>query len=302
MSIYINSFLDGSNSICREERQFSLYLYNVLTACKKIKIDSEGLANKNYEVVRAYYEASFMRDYFNNAKSKSDFNRKLVDFANRKLKELYNDAKYEVIAVSEFEAKGVSNNMIYDINTDINSDNISFDLAKHINGWSSESERVYRNPIAKWMMNVKPDIGLLLKRRGIKRDEYKLHFIECKYMSGIDVYPALVGFSGDDGKISECKKLILTQIEVQELVLEFLCDELGLAFDDENNVSICKSFVSIAYFLGAGNEKRIYEDGVELDEKHMISLQKLYDYNNVPEGKKVKETRTMLGKMIEITF
>lgn len=302
MSIYINEFMDGANSICREERQFSLYLYNLLADCRKIKIDYEGFANKNYEVVQAYYEASFMRDYFNAADDKSEFNRKLVNFANRKLKMLYADSQCEVVTADEFKAAALPVDSIYDINKDINAEDISFDVAKHINGWSGKDEREYRNPVAKWMMNVKPDIALLLKRKGVKRDDYRLHFIECKYTSGMDVYPSWIGVSGEDGSIKECKKLVFTQTELLELVLEFLCDELELAFDGENNSVVSGTFVSAAYFLGSYSERHITEDGEELNDKNSISLQKLCEYNSTDDGKKTREPKVLLGRTVEVTF
>lgn len=302
MSIYINKFMDGTNSICREERQFSLYLYNLLADCRKIKIDSEGFANKNYEVVQAYYEASFMRDYFNAAESKAEFNRSLVDFANRKLRMLYAASTCETMPADEFKANGVPVDSIYDINKDINAEDISFDIAKHINGWSGGSEREYRNPVAKWMMNIKPDIALLLKRKGVKKDDYRLHFVECKYTSGMDVYPAWIGVSGEDGSIKECRKLVLSQLELQDFVLEFLCNELELAFDSESNSAVAGGFVSAAYFLGAYSERYITADGEELNDKNSISLQKLCDYSSNDETGKTREPKVVLGRTVEVIF
>lgn len=43
------------------------------------------------------------------------------------------------------------------------------------------------------MMNVRPDIAVLLKRRGIKRTELRMHEIDCHYLNSVDTYPAMIG-------------------------------------------------------------------------------------------------------------
>ena len=86
MDILINDYINGERSLCRDEAQFSVYLFQILNGCKRVKIDSDNFTNKTYEVMQAYYMPAFLRDYFNYADSKAEFNRKLVTFANRKLK------------------------------------------------------------------------------------------------------------------------------------------------------------------------------------------------------------------------
>lgn len=66
---------------------------------------------------------------------------------------------------------------------------------------------------ARWMMNAKPDIGLLLNVDG----EYTLHFIECKYLSPEDRYRDRNG-------------TYTSQTELQGEILSFLCGPLGLSY------------------------------------------------------------------------
>lgn len=313
MGIIINEFLNGENSICREERQFSLYLYNLLANCKRIKLDLENFANKNYEVAYAYYEASFMRDYFNDAVSKSEFNLRLLEFANRKLKEFYSNYEAMGITMETVDIKKVQPDEVYDINMEIDAACPDFDTAKHINGWSG-MEKKYRNPLAKWMMNVKPDIALLLKRRGIKRDEYRLHFIECKYTSGLDSYPALVGVKDKNGKVTECRRLIGSQLQIQEMILEFLCKQMELTVRGdihdsgktgeaaEKSVSVENGFVSLAQFCGARNAANQAE--VSCGDEKRIPIQKLCEYgiNVLSEDRKAKDPKVILGSFVEVGF
>ena len=72
MDILINDYINGARSLCRDEVKFSVYLFQIMNGCKRVKIDSENYLNKNYEVLEAYYMPSFLRDYFNNAEKKAE--------------------------------------------------------------------------------------------------------------------------------------------------------------------------------------------------------------------------------------
>lgn len=316
MDIFINDYINGEDSLCRDEHQFSLYLYQLLNGCKKVKLDLEDYANKNYEVYQAFYMGTFLRDYFNEAKDKAQFNYRLLTFANRKLRALYAGDEAEGVVLEDLDVHKQFDGEVYNIDSEVSKEHPEFDLAKHINGWS-KTERIYRNPIARWMMNVRPDLALLLKRRGIKRSEFRLHFVDCKYLDGIDTYPAVVGrFDESAKKLQSCKRITCTKQQIERWVLEFLCDTpseeyadtLGIQYFgqpketeslvDNVGISIDCGFVSLANFVSAKNKNQ-YDEG-----DRVIEVKKLQEFNHAffQEERKIKEPKVILGQTVEIQF
>lgn len=313
MDILINDYINGEKSLCRDEAQFSVYLFQVMSGCRRVKIDSDNFTNKNYEVIQAYYMPAFLRDYFNYAESKAEFNYRLLTFANRKLRALYAGDEAEGAMIEEIDLSRTENLDIYNLDSDVDMENPGFDLGKHINGWSGE-ERVYRNPLARWMMNVRPDIAVLLKRRGIKRTELRMHWIDCHYLNGTDTYPAIMGRYDASGKLSGCKKIICTKQQIEQYALEFLCDTPSAEYADTigmrwwgpakesdtpleaSGVPIETGFVSMANFVSERN-RHVYDENDKA-----ISVQKLQEYNRAfyAEERKVKEPKAVMGSVLEL--
>ncbi|MCI6240550.1 MAG: hypothetical protein SO015_01865 [Wujia sp.] len=313
MDILINDYINGEKSLCRDEAQFSVYLFQVMSGCRRVKIDSDNFTNKNYEVIQAYYMPAFLRDYFNYAESKAEFNYRLLTFANRKLRALYAGDEAEGAMIEEIDLSRTENLDIYNLDSDVDMENPGFDLGKHINGWSGE-ERVYRNPLARWMMNVRPDIAVLLKRRGIKRTELRMHWIDCHYLNGTDTYPAIMGRYDASGKLSGCKKIICTKQQIEQYALEFLCDTPSAEYADTigmrwwgpakesdtpleaSGVPIETGFVSMANFVSERN-RQVYDENDKT-----ISVQKLQEYNRAfyAEERKVKEPKAVMGSVLEL--
>ena len=313
MDILINDYINGEKSLCRDEAQFSVYLFQVMSGCRRVKIDSDNFTNKNYEVIQAYYMPTFLRDYFNYAESKAEFNYRLLTFANRKLRALYAGDEAEGAMIEEIDLSRTENPDIYNLDSDVDMENPGFDLGKHINGWSGE-ERVYRNPLARWMMNVRPDIAVLLKRRGIKRTELRMHWIDCHYLNGTDTYPAIMGRYDASGKLSGCKKIICTKQQIEQYALEFLCDTPSAEYADTigirwwgpakesdmpleaSGVPIETGFVSMANFVSERN-RQVYDENDKT-----ISVQKLQEYNRAfyAEERKVKEPKAVMGSVLEL--
>ena len=313
MDILINDYINGEKSLCRDEAQFSVYLFQVMSGCRRVKIDSDNFTNKNYEVIQAYYMPAFLRDYFNYAESKAEFNYRLLTFANRKLRALYAGDEAEGAMIEEIDLSRTENLDIYNLDSDVDMENPGFDLGKHINGWSGE-ERVYRNPLARWMMNVRPDIAVLLKRRGIKRTELRMHWIDCHYLNGTDTYPAIMGRYDASGKLSGCKKIICTKQQIEQYALEFLCDTPSEEYADTigmrwwgpakesdmpleaSGVPIETGFVSMANFVSERN-RQVYDENDKT-----ISVQKLQEYNRAfyAEERKVKEPKAVMGSVLEL--
>lgn len=313
MDILINDYINGEKSLCRDEAQFSVYLFQVMSGCRRVKIDSDNFTNKNYEVIQAYYMPAFLRDYFNYAESKAEFNYRLLTFTNRKLRALYAGDEAEGAMIEEIDLSRTENLDIYNLDSDVDMENPGFDLGKHINGWSGE-ERVYRNPLARWMMNVRPDIAVLLKRRGIKRTELRMHWIDCHYLNGTDTYPAIMGRYDASGKLSGCKKIICTKQQIEQYALEFLCDTPSAEYADTigmrwwgpakesdtpleaSGVPIETGFVSMANFVSERN-RQVYDENDKT-----ISVQKLQEYNRAfyAEERKVKEPKAVMGSVLEL--
>lgn len=313
MDILINDYINGEKSLCRDEAQFSVYLFQVMSGCRRVKIDSDNFTNKNYEVLQAYYMPAFLRDYFNYAESKAEFNYRLLTFANRKLRALYAGDEAEGAMIEEIDVSRAENLDIYNLDCEVDMENPGFDLGKHINGWSGE-ERIYRNPLARWMMNVRPDMAVLLKRRGIKRTELRMHWIDCHYLSGTDTYPAVMGRYDASGKLTGCKKIICTKQQIEQYALEFLCETPSAEYADtigmkwwgpakesdtpveDSGVPIEAGFVSMANFVSERNHQ-VYEESDKT-----ISMQKLQEYNKAfyAEERKVKEPKAVLGSVLEL--
>lgn len=313
MDILINDYINGERSLCRDEAQFSAYLFQIMNGCKRVKIDSDNYINKNYEVLHAYYMPAFLRDYFNYADKKAEFNKKLLTFANRKLRALYAGEEAEGVMIEEVDAKQAKASDIYNLDLELDAENPGFDLGKHINGWSG-AERAYRNPLARWMMNVRPEIAVLLKRRGIKRTELRMHYIDCHYLNGVDTYPAMIGRLDDQNHVTGCKKIVCTKQQVEQYALEFLvetptdeyADTIGMKWwgpakeseipVEDSGIAIEAGFVSIANLVSVKNAQ-MYE---EADKP--ISMQKLQEYNKAfyAEERKVKEPKAILGSVLEL--
>lgn len=313
MDILINDYINGARSLCRDEVQFSVYLFQIMNGCKRVKIDSENYLNKNYEVLEAYYMPSFLRDYFNNAEKKAEFNYKLLTFANRKLRALYAGDEAEGVILEDMDEKQVNTSEVFNLDCEIDMEHPEFDLGKHLNGWSGK-ERMYRNPLARWMMNVRPEIAILLKRRGIKRTELRMHFVDCHYLSGTDTYPAMIGRQKEDGTLIGCKRLVCTKQQVEQYMLEFLCetptesyaDTLGMKWYgpakesdipvENSEIAIEPGFVSVANLVSEKNAQ-MYEGSDK-----PVSMQKLQEYckSLYVEDRKIKEPKMVLGSVLEL--
>ena len=303
MNLIIDDYISGDASLCREKSQYTAMLYSILSGSVKVKLELETYENKNYEVFRSYYEPAFLRGFFDEAGDKAAFNRELLDFTNQKLKEVIKlcgkkrgkmnppDVKVEKLS-PESCADLASCEEIYDLSGDIKNADAAADFAKHINGWG-KPEKAYRNPVAKWMMNIKPDIALLLKRRGIKRGEYRLHFLNLEYLTGPEGYPVYVSvYNKEHTAMTECYRVTLSKRVICDYVIEFLCRELFVQGDQEKAVLCDPGITSVSSFV---SDKNPAAEG--------ISLSKLCLYfKRMNAGEKVKEPKLLLGETIGLSI
>ncbi len=294
MNFRIEDYLSGAASVCREKRQYTVGLYALLFGGTKVKLAADGFENKNYEINKAYYEPAFLRDYFDVAEDKRAFNLELLNFANEKLQEICKlttkkrgKGQIPGVTVEELSNPG---DEVYNWNLSVSAIPETADLAKHINGWGKE-EKSFRNPIARWMMNIKPDFALLLKRKGVKRGEYRLHFIDVCYLAGDELYPACVGtFDKHTGKLLHCYKLTVKKAVLCDLAIEFFCRMLTTQHENGKEKTECPvtaGYTSTVSLIGDRNRNQ---------NQTGVSLEKIQDnIGKAQRGEKVKEPRLLLG-------
>lgn len=216
----IQDFVSDKDSICREERQYALYLYNIIYAyCnKKNRSDkadkiieaifgnecSEGIVIDN-----VFYEATFMRDWF-------EYNRR-KHFVKKKGNDIYSTKKPKLLAYDNVKAKKEFsfNYKLLEYFEDkqpkhypaakkaLERLNGEYHLGQY-KGFTGGDKQ--ENPIIKdmkCMMNAKPDVAVVY-HKGNEPTPYLL-FLECKFESG----------ESKDGR--------LPQTELQYMIADFLC-------------------------------------------------------------------------------
>ncbi len=191
----IKSFIEDDHSICREERQYAVFLYAILRKYKKFTqregkeyvekiFEACGLKGDKIEIENVFYEATFMRDFFARIREDGEdsFNSKLIGY-------LYKENP-DTIKSWEIEER-----------------NLGRWLAGCRDKLKEKGPKIDPQKL-QYMMNAKPDIAVIYHEGG-KR---KLLFLECKFESGESYYG-----EGDDR---------ISQTRVQGMVAEFLCEHI----------------------------------------------------------------------------
>lgn len=207
--------------ICKEERQFALCFANKLENKDPViikRLMDRGLLLERDIIEKVYFEVAIMRDYWNS--NKKVFNEALLDYV-------------------------TSNPEKFPVNIKLNTDGHKIDegCELHANSWTPP------NAIARWMMNAKPDIGLIIKRQG----KCILSFIECKYTSNEVPY-----------KHEEVEGS-LKQTELQEIILDFIVNKLEAKYNEE---SLEKGQVRLVRFI---HENRSNDNEIEINVKDLIN-------------------------------
>ena len=217
---------DGADPICREERQYALFLNNILLGIKAGKITGDDRKDilsacglEGAEIDDVFYEAAFMRDiFFYAAAKKKCFNVGLLKYV------LKHVASWKQADPEQFKVD-------QDVDIDlahtwrINEENVRpVDLGGRAGPEVFEALsadirkpelRVIQSAV-RAMMKIKPDLALIY-RKGGKR---YLNFIECK----LESTPSTYIYRYDDGPVGSIK-VTLNQLDVQNWVVHFLCDE-----------------------------------------------------------------------------
>ena len=216
----IEEYISGSDSICREERQYALFLNNILLGIKAEKITGDDRKNilsacglVDATIQHVFYEAAFMRDIFHYTESKTCFNRALLGFILRHVDSWKRLEQFRINHDVDFDNArtwSINEESVRPVDLGRRAgpkvfETLSADLKK-------PELRVIQSA-ARAMMNVKPDLALIYRKEG----ERYLCFIECKLESD----PGTYDYEYDDGLI----KVTLNQLDVQNWVAHFLCDE-----------------------------------------------------------------------------
>ena len=295
MKFTIENFLEKDGAFCREERQYALFLYNGLCFDQEV---AKAILGEGATVKNVFYEATLMRDLFcadrkrrlldkydenacmhqledgdkevtkkldtpddedkkkrlyknKTAKGKElgdTFNEKLVNFL---LKKYEKGTKYEPIDKEDCEFY-INRNLGTNSFSELKKDELPKPIARIAE-------------VAKTMMNAKPDIAVLYE----EGTETKLIFLECKYCSKESTYEAIQNNSewlvGDSQK---AKKTVQGQLIAQNLICEFICENLKskegeeITGQEEKVITYCPS--KMVKFVEKkpdenGNDKNEYE-------------------------------------------
>lgn len=197
---YFNDYFAKDNPVCREERQYALFLYQRLLNMVGNKTPKEekifracGLpTDSDLEILSVAYEATYMRDIF---------------WKDREQRKKNNQKAYKV-PISDKESGECFNRKLYEfVKKEYNCEDCASKVPANRNlggkiKWENVNEKVAS--CFRQMMNSKPDIAIVYE---YKSERY-LKFLECKYLSGV---------SNSEG---------VTQLEIQRRICRFLCEDI----------------------------------------------------------------------------
>lgn len=212
MKAFFEEYFAKENPVCREERQYALFLYSRLLQMveqKNLKDDviltACGLpTDEELRIQSVAYEATYMRDFFwkdrerrerrqAKEKKKLDYEKKLEK---KNPEDCFNRKLYEYVRM-QLEKEGVDCEKVLS----------QIPRNKNLGGkieWGNVDERIVK--CFREMMNSKPDIAIYYEYKG----EKYLKFLECKYLSNVKKY----------GEVS--------QLEIQSRICDFLCRGIGI--------------------------------------------------------------------------
>lgn len=275
----IAHYLEDAYSICREERQYVVFLYNILRKNWELE---KGTNDQNKEIRNifqacgisenaviesVFYEVTFMRDFF-------ERNRRLVLGKPEKMKDILLNKMFSPCCCIVDSDKSFNKKLIQyimqiphlkelcekeqnikdldkynEINLGLN------DMYFSSYGVSSEGIE-YIEMYAKYMMNVKPDLAVIYKEEGKKY----LLFLECKFESAESAYKDKI----TNGKI--------WQRDVQWYVADFLCKH----YLNKEGIFISNAMISNE----KGGKSRLVQLVRKEPKENEIEISKLIELNN----------------------
>lgn len=237
----IENFICDEFSICREERPYAVFLYNILR--KYRDPDSRKGKTEVQEIFRAcgledvvvehvFYEATFMRDFFERDRRLRLSNK--CEWPERLKNKKFKSKKDNVLPEESFNTSLIQYVWEWrkeEYENDTGEIEIKYSQAEHNLGQKTGDDKLYNNGKevpdtmknwivyrVRWMMNAKPDIAVIYRTS----DEQKyLLLLECKFDSGESSY------SYEDETERGKKQVIMKQSEIQWRVADFLKKYLG---------------------------------------------------------------------------
>ena len=264
---YLNNYFGGKDKegneikpICREERQYALFMYNKILELvqkeqsdyndnDKILLGNLGL-DVNSKILNVYYEVTFMRDFIFKEKINKgkDFNDSLYNYIKDKIqndcqlkwltlkdeiehlmdkdKEKYKYilSDYKLNKDNPFNIKNFGKESIY--KTVNYGSSVKGKIKHNIEGISDKLDKSDKE---EWHYSVRILMRAMMNSKadiGIlyldKEKKYHLKFIECKYESDeSDV--RLLPLKKDD---SIEKPFVLRQTVIQYFICDFICNKI----------------------------------------------------------------------------
>ena len=260
MEFDINGFINTEKpdeSICREERQYAALLYAILLRAMhgnstENEIVEKLLGEKFDRIDRVFFEATLMRDYFENGYTKNK-NRRINTENRRKHKSEFNKKLIEN-CFDEKSSKAIVDKMsaVTDNGEVFNLGSNSKLLAKLRSEYIAD-ETVFRSfSRARYMMNAKPDIMVIFTFQ----DKVYAKSLECKYISSESNYE-----NGD------------SQTFIQNEIMRFLFDGKIIKYGAKEIIS--KGSVILDF------KDKICEDSTDSRLKYFVD--KVYKYGTAPQ-------------------
>lgn len=246
--MFENYVTSSSKPICREERQYALYLYNLMQLYQNSNYRNNleelfkgtNFCDKSINFDHIVLEAAFMRDLFERDRA----DKTILSFNERLLNFIKNNISNHLFTENEEINKQLQEEVALLLN------NIE-KLSPYNLGAKKGQEEIIKltssnciiKSLLKIMMNVKPDIAFFT--------DNELYFWECKYSSPESKYTM--------------GPLKISQIIAQKWVGKFLCDS-----DTTANYKFIDS-KKIIFFYHKNNHKQ-YDYAFEIDK--LINLNK----------------------------
>lgn len=238
LKTYFDNYFAEYNPVCREERQYALFLYNkLLHMLSKDNPDSpeeqailefcgipakhEVSADSGVKIISVVYEATYMRDIFE--RNREEEQKKTSDWTLADIEKSTDDGKVPCFNMMLYEylkkekEKGEIT-LLRELDLPSSEKVPAFKHLGHVTHWDGVDGNFIS--VVRAMMNAKPDIAVLYECPDKK--ETHLKFLECKYLSKEAEYTRYRGTS--EGK--KDKEKMQKQTEVQSLVCKFLCEKL----------------------------------------------------------------------------